>query len=174
MYIPALRTSSRNEIQSLIYFGGETIYTDITPESNPNYIWLCDQSANRLLKDISKTLGIISVCVILYGLFPFYTLVVKHELVLPLPVFVPFTDITTIYGIIINVSNQVFVSVLGLAGSFGIEISTCLIKNSVFAIAVAICHSINEFTNSVIKSKPRRIIDKEFRNILIQLQDYDR
>lgn len=30
---------------------------------------LCDQSAMRLIKDVTKTLGILSVCVILYSIF---------------------------------------------------------------------------------------------------------
>lgn len=167
-----MRTSSRNLVQSLIYFGGNKIYTDITPESNSKYIRLCDQSAIRLLRDISKTLGIISICVILYGIFPLYTLTFKHELQLPLPIFIPFTDMSTLHGSVINIANQFFISILGLSGNFGIEIAVCMLKNTVWATAVAICHSIDELTDSMIQSKPSRAIDKEFRNILIQLQDY--
>lgn len=169
-----MRTSSRKMIQSLLYFGGNKIYTDITEESNPKYIRLCDQSAIRLLKDISKTLCIISICVFLYAIFPLYTILDKHELQLPLPVFLPFTDTSTVHGIVINIINQIFISLLGLAGNFGIEIAMCMLKNTVWATAVAICFSIDEFTDSIIQSKPARDIDKEFRNILIQLQDYDR
>lgn len=161
-------------MQSLIYFGGETIYTDVTPESNPKYIKLCDQGAIRLLKDVSKTLGIISICVGLFSIFPMYTLVCKHELQLPIPIFVPFTDISTLHGIVINISNQVSIALLGLSGNYGIEIGTCILKNSVWAIAMAICHSIDELKDLLAKPKQLREIDMEFRNLLIQIMDYDR
>lgn len=103
-----------------------------------------------------------------------HSIVFKYELTLPIPIFVPFTDISTIHGIVINILNQAYLSLIGFAGSSGIEVFTCMVKNTVWASAVAICFSIDEISESIKQTKPSRAIDKEFRNILIQLQDYDR
>lgn len=164
----------RIRLQRLVHFSGESIYTDVNLESNPRYIQICDQSAIRLMNDVLKVVGVMILCSIIYSFNPMYALVYLHEIFLPYPVFFPFTDSTTMHGIIINMANQLFLGLIGIAGNLGIEVMTCMIKNTVWVAATAICYSIDELTDSVKQSKPSRIIDMEFRKMLIQVQDLDR
>lgn len=167
---------SRKLIQSLIFFAGDRIYTDIQPDSETNYIRVCDQSAIKLLKDASSTLAIISSAVILYSCFPMYAFIKHNEIQLFMPMFFPFTDMESTTGITINILNQIFANTLVLGGNFGIEVATSMTKNSIWSCVIAIGHSVFQLTESIKKTKSQstRIIDYTFRNILIQVEDFDR
>lgn len=164
---------SRKLIQSLIFFAGDQIYTDIQPDSELNYIRVCDQSAIKLLKDASTTMAIIISAVVLYSCFPLYAFIKHNEIPLFMPMFFPFTDMESTTGITINILNQIFVNTLVLAGNFGIEVATSMTKNSIWSCAIAIGHSVVQLTESVENTRSKRIIDYNFRNILVQVQDFD-
>lgn len=160
--------------QSLIFFAIEKIYTDINHDSNCNYIRLCDESAIKLLKSTTKTIGIICVSMSLYIFFPIYMFITSNDIQLPIPVLLPFTDIKSIKGMIMNILNQLFIGLIGIAGNVGIEIITCILKNTVWASTVVICHSIDEFSNITVNFESKESINCHFRNILIQVQDLHR
>lgn len=92
------------------------------------------------------------------------------------PVLLPYTDIDSGTGISINLLNQLFIALVGVTGNIGIEIATCMFKNSIWASTVAIRHSIEEFSNDMETNAKtsKQILDYHFRNILMQTQDYDR
>lgn len=171
-----LITSQRKIYQSLAFFGGEKIYTDYNQNSDPNYIRICDQSAIKLLKDTAITLGIIVGSMNVYLGFPIYSFWFNHELQLPIPVLLPFTDDESSLGLLFNFINQLFVCLVGLSGNIGIEIITCILKNNVWAATEAIGYSIDEFSGAIESSEFKliRMIDLKFRNILVQVQDFDR
>lgn len=170
--------SKRKVYQSLAFFGGNKIYTNVDQQSNTGYIQVCDQSAIKLLKSTLTTLGIVIGSMNVYLGFPMYSYTFKHELQLPIPVLLPYTNDETPRGLLLNFANQVFVALVGLGGNIGIEIITCILKNNMVAGTAAIGHSVGEFTEMIKKSKEdltmRRVMDYQFRNILIQLQDLDR
>lgn len=163
-------------IQSLSFFAGEKIYTDITEDCDPSYIRACDQSAIRLLKSTSKTIGIVVVSITIFLLFPIFAYILYNDIQLPVSVLFPFTDLDSRIGISINLLNQLFIALIGVTGNIGIEIATCMFKNSIWASTVAIRHSIKELSNVMetnAKTSKQRL-DYHFRNILMQTQDYDR
>lgn len=101
-----------------------------------------------------------------------YTLIYKQRIELPLAVLYPFTDLKTTTGIFLNLLNQLFISGLGIAGTIGIEVWTGMLKKTFPAYTMAIGYSIDHLGNSIECSKTN--IDHEFRNLLVQLQDFDR
>lgn len=168
--------SKRKAYQSLAFFAGDKIYTHVTKESNASYIHAINESAIKLFKSTSKTIGIVASSLIILFFFPLYVYVSKRDIQLPIPVVFPFTDLESINGITINVVNQVIISIIGSAGNIGIEVITCILKNNVWACTVAICHSIAELSDALEQTEEdmTRYINTKFRNILIQVQDLDR
>lgn len=136
---------------------------------------MCDECAVKLLKSTVKTIGVIVGSLCIYLFFPIIAFVFEHDLQLPIPVLLPFTDLQSANGILLNLLNQIFMDFIGMAGNIGIEIITCLLKNSVWASVLIICSSIDEFFDlEKFKSLSNTTIDYKFRNILIQIQDLDR
>lgn len=168
--------SKRKFYQSLAFFAGEKIYTNINRDSNMGYIRVCNESAVKLLKSTLTIFGIVATSMIILLIFPMYAFIFKHDIQLPIPVVLPFTDLETKNGLILNLVNQVFISLIGGTGNLGIEIITCILKNNVWASTVAICYSIDEISDSIQSpaANLKTIIDLKFRNILIQVQDLDR
>lgn len=168
--------SSRKMYQSLIFFVGDKIYIKVDKDSNPNYVRLIDEIAIKLLTSTLKTISIIIGSIIVYVGFPIYVFIFHNEIQFAVPVYVPFTDLNSTTGIIINVVQQGISVWIGVTGNIGIEIITCMLKNTVWACTVAICHSIDEISELLVKSKPNssNIITSRFRNILVQVQDLDR
>lgn len=171
-YAIALAAPSRKHLQGFVFFAGDNIYTDIYEGSNPNYIRVCDQSAIKLLTTILKTcvlFNLVVVCLVP----PFY---LSNEIQLPVPVLVPFTDLESSMGIIINLCNQCYIIPYASIALLGIEITNCLVKNAIWAVAVAICFSVDELTAAFKDrtSASKRLNNFYFRNMLIQVQDLDR
>lgn len=168
--------SQRKIWQSLMFFSGDHIYADINKQSSMGYIHAMNQSAIKLLKSTAITCLIIVTTMNIYVGFPITVSMFSDELQLPVPVYLPFTDYTTTYGLALNLVNNVFVGSVGLAGNLGVEIITSMLKNTVWACIVAVGHSIEEM--SILMKNPKqnqkRIIASQFRNILVQVQDFDR
>lgn len=143
---------SRKEFRSLVYFVGEKVYTDIDGKSDPSYIKAIDGSAIKLMTSTLQTTAIVTVSMIIYLIYPVIVYIQSNELHLPIPILVPFTGLETKNGIIINLWNQSSIAVMIIVGNIGIEMITCMLKNSVWAITVAICHTIEVISNSVEQS----------------------
>lgn len=177
MYYLAMIPWTRKMLRCLVFFAAENVYVN-NWRGNPNYIRSCDQSAIKLFKSTAITLAAISIFAALYFGFPFFTYISRNELQFPVPVLFPFTDIETPNGIAINILSQLFMTYFGATGNIVIEIIQIIFKNTVWAITVAICHSVDEFSMAIenLDSTPtsRRFIDYSFRNILVQIQDLDR
>lgn len=173
-YLMVMITSKRKMYQSLVFFGGEKIYKD--QGFNLNYNRVCDRSAIKLLKDAGITLGIIVGSMNVYLGFPVFSYLFQHELNLPIPVLLPFTDEESSQGLLLNFFNQIFVALIGLSGNIGVEIITCILKNNVWAATAAIGYYVDEYSEIIdgTEEKLIRMMDLKYRNILIQVQDLDR
>lgn len=168
--------SQRKKLQTIIFFVADHIYTDIDEKSDPAYIRICDQSAIELFKSTTKILGIFYTSLITYTIFPIFTTIKNNKMQLILPVLVPFTDLDSTNGLIINILNQLFTIFIGAYGNFGTEIMIGMFKNTIWAMAVTICYSIDELITSFDESNPssNRIVAFHFRNVILQVQDRDR
>lgn len=162
--------------QSLAFFSGDKIYTDVNDNSNMGYIRVCDDCAIKLLKSTVGTLTMVVVSMNIYVGFPITSSIFTGDLQMPVPVYLPFTDYTTTLGLVLNLMNNVYIGTVGLAGTVGIELITCLLKNTVLVSTATVCYAIDEVTVMLEKSKElsKRVIGAQFRNILVQVQDLDR
>lgn len=169
-------TSKRKVWQSLAFFSGDKIYTNVNRKSNPKYINVCNKSAVKLLTSTIVTLIIVIGSMNIYVGFPVIASMFTDDLQLPIPVYFPFTDYKTKTGLFVNLLNNLFVASVGLAGNIGVEIITSMLKNTIWACTVAISHSIDEISASVEQPEPKskEIIIHQFRNVLLQVQDYGR
>lgn len=176
IYVKTFIPSKRLELQSLVYFSGENVYPDINEGSDRRYVKMCDRNAIKLLFDTMRALGIISISNLVLLMLGMFAYIYKHEIQLPVPVLFPFTDLETINGITINLLNQLFISFTGFAGLVGIEIATCILRDSLLIITASMCFSIDEMSEKIIDSMQNRPIhiDYHFRHILVQAQDFDR
>lgn len=168
--------SQREKLQSILFFVSDNIYTDIDEKSDPVYISICDQSAIKLLKSTAKILGLFYTSLFTYTIFPAFITIENHEMQLILPVLVPFTDLNSINGLTINVLNQLITIFTGTVGNFGTEVIICMFKNTIWAMAVTICYSIDKLITSFDESEPfsNRIVTFHFQNVILQVQDINR
>lgn len=176
-YLLVLKTSKRKALQSLLFFVGDNIYPDNRNDNdNPNYIRICDKSTIKLLKTVLTVICMICFICSYYYIIPIAHYILTKEVHLPVPILCPFTNLISTNGILINVVNQMFMCFYGLSGMIGIEIIQLMLKNTVWASTLAICHSIDEFSLAIEHSNVSSTITVHylFRNILIQVQDVDR
>lgn len=182
---------SRKEFRSFAYFVGEKVYPEFDDGCSASYLQVIDESAIKLGTNTMKIVAIIVISMAIYLTFPVVTYIRSKELHLPIPILVPFTDLETKNGIIINLSNQSSIAIMLIVGNIGIEMITCMMKNSVWAITVAICHTMKEITemaekresnpDSTTDSNPGLSsgstdleIDYYMRNFSIQVSDLNR
>lgn len=121
-YVLVMIPSKKKAYQSLAFFAGDRIYTHVVVDSNPDYIRVCNQSAIKLFKSTLSILGIVVSSMIILLIFPMYAFVFKNDIQLPIPVVLPFTDLRTKNGIILNLANQVFMVLIGATGNIGIKL----------------------------------------------------
>lgn len=162
--------------QSLLFFADENIYTDLNQGTNLKYISICDRNAIELMKKTTITIGIIIIFMAIYLCFPIFDYFVNNDLQFPVPILLPFTNLKSMHGIILNILNQMFIVLVGTTGNIGIEIITCLLKDTIKMSTIVICQSIDELSEFIEKSKSddENYIDHQYRNILIQVQDLNR
>lgn len=176
IYIMIFVPSQREVLQSLIHFTGREIYPDFSARVSRKYLMMCDQRAIKILVNTIQMVGILLFSNTLLLSLSGYAYIIHNEIQLPVPVLFPFTDLESVNGLIINLLNQAFLAFIAFAGLIGIEIATCILKDSIGMSSAAICYSIDEISEKSIGSAAysRACIDRYFRHILMQSQDLDR
>lgn len=176
-YLLVIIPSNRERLEKILLFVIEyKIYIDVAEDSDPAYIRFSNRCAVNLLKSTTKTLAMYVASVLIYFTFPIYELIKYQEISLIIPVLFPFTNLTSAIGVIVNMVNQLFTASIGISGNLGIEVIICMIKSTLFDMANSICHSIDELIadfNEVTQTS-NRIVELQFRNIIMKVQDADR
>lgn len=169
-------SSRRKKVTKLLYFTAEHIYTDTNENSNSNYIEACNQSARKLIRSVLKTHGIFVVLGVIYMIFPIFAYLMHNEIQLILPVLLPFTDLESIEGEIINILNQFITISMGVCGHLAMETAFCIMKNSFWAMCVGISYSLDGLVESLKPSErtSNRIVEHHFRNVFLQFEDRER
>lgn len=176
LYIPLFDSSKRKTLQSYVLFAGEKIYPDFNAKCSRKFMRISDQSAIKMLSNSLKIVGILCFSNIFIGISIILTFILYDEIQMPIPVIFPFTDLESAAGLIINFASQFLMVFMIVIGNIGVEIATCILKNSVWMITVSLCHSIDVITEKIMDplSNSKTSIDYRFQNILIQVQDLDR
>lgn len=161
-------------MRALVYFAYDyNIYSDFTDDTDPAYIRISDRSANKLTRSAFQTIAIYTISIVICATFPIYHCFAHHEIHLLIPVLFPFTNLTSIVGIVVNMANQLFTASIGIGGVFGVELVVCMLKNAFGAMTSATCYSIDVMALEIGKSTQfsNRIAEAHFQNIAIQLRD---
>ncbi|XP_031627340.1 uncharacterized protein LOC116343436 isoform X2 [Contarinia nasturtii] len=173
-YFWALYPPTTAKFRSIIFFVEDEMYPD--EDEDFKLMEACNSSAIRLLKGTSKTLGLLMLSFAMMTIAPTYEFIFKNNIQLIVPIIFPFTDFETKTGMNLNMANQFFIMLFGLIPNLLIEIGTCMLKNYVWTFTVVIGHSIDKISQSLEhpQGDEKTKIDLLYRNILIQIQDYDR
>lgn len=169
-----LDPTHRQELRSLVFFSGDKIYINLNTKCSRRYRRICEESALNLLSNTIKIIGILCFANLINGIFITITFITNNEIQLPIPVFFPFTDLESAEGLIINLISQFCIIFMGVVGNIGIEITTCIIRNTIWMMAATMCYAIEEITLKIKEPMESKNIDYRFRNILLQEQDLDR
>lgn len=167
--------STRKRLRAICYFN-EQIFTEINEESDPEYIRLLDECAIKLLTNTMIIVGFLLFFSMIYFIFPVYDTIVDGKIHLIIPILFPFTDLETNYGIAVNILSQSMLNTIAIIGIYGMVIGTCVTKHAIISYAATIGYQMDRLTiyiNKNYSQSPQRI-DDHFRNILYQLEQYNR
>lgn len=105
-----------------------------------------------------------------------FKIFVKNEKELIIPVILPFIDPDTDEGFFINFLSLVPSCAIGVILIPATELLTCVLKNSVSVAAAIIENSLQEFGDLLKDRNPQFSAEnsKRFRNIAMQIMDYNR
>lgn len=170
-----MMSSTRNRTRAMLYFNAK-IFTEIDEKSDPEYYRILDQSAIKLSKNTLSIVGFLVLFVMIYLGFPLYDTIADGKLHLVIPILFPFTNLESIYGIVVNILSQMVINVVSILGVFALEIGTCITKHAMISYVNTIGYEIDRLTNYINANEDRssRIIDDKLRNISYDVQEFNR
>lgn len=187
--------STRKLYIRMYMFSGVHIYenSETTPKNNA----VCDEKAIALLISVIRIEMIIVVSLFLMYCVPMYNILFRNEYDVIIPsnicdyhiyskyfciiilylhtVILPFVDFQTRNGFALNMANQIFFCVYAMLGNTGIELITCVVKNTVLVTAAVIKNELLEFVDILQKKRTFSApLPTQFRNIIVKISDFDR
>lgn len=162
---------SRFEYRSLILFTGRKIYVNRSPQDE--YARIIDQNASKLIKITFVSVLVVTVSFSLIIIGPAYAFIFHGEYNSPIGGVLPFTDLETTNGFIINLIFQSAFGLTAFAASVAIEISNCLIINTCTAMSDLACSSMRKLSSNLIPNTFTAQNRAELRDIFVRLQDLE-
>lgn len=152
-------------------FSGRNIYGNRSPSDE--YEKIIDRNALKLLKVVIVDLSVVllSFSFILIG--PAYAFTFHGAYNLISRGVVPFTDLDTFNGFIINLIVQGAAGLVALAGTIAIEIVNCLIINACTVMTDLACCSMQKFSAGLVAGTFSEQNKAELRDIFVRLQDLE-
>lgn len=165
--------STRKKYRYLYNFAGDYLYVSSkTPSSNNE---VCNQMAIYLVTSTLKVLLLIVVSFSFIIVAPTYKNLFTDDKEMIIPVILPFIDPETDRGFYLNVASQLVISVFGAIPISGIEIVTCVLKNTVSLSTALIGNSLLEFKDCLeLDNKFTYERMCQFRNIIVKISDFNR
>lgn len=142
-------------------------------KKSSKYNSLCEESIEKLIKNIAIILLLIIVSHIMFGIGPFYVFLVRNEHVTPVGIRLPFVDIDTNTGYVLNLSQQALMTFFELISTISVEIGQSLINNAITTVPKIIHLELDELSNKLTDGKMFSV-KLQLRNVLRQIEDFDR
>lgn len=166
--------STRKQYYRLYNFSGDNIYAN--NENTPKNHKICDDQVIDLLAHSIKIVSLIIISLILMYCVPLFNILIRNQYDVIIPIILPFIDPQTKTGFYANLVNQLTFCFYGLVAITGIEMITCMLKNTILATSAIIDNELYEF-EKLLKFKhdtfsPR--LTWQFRNILVKIIDFNR
>lgn len=165
--------SECEKARSMYNFAGKYIYAN--NNGSKKYNEICDRMANHLIMTSIKVNLLVLFSYNISVIAPLYKIYFTDEKEMIIPVILPFIDPDSDIGFNINLLSQNITCVCALFIVPGTELVTCILKNTILAIAAIIDNTLTEFkvrlkTDKVFSTKNA----PEFGNIVLKIIDYDR
>lgn len=174
LHIISIR-STREEYRRLYNFPRDYIYGKSLVSLKNRYI--CNRMAIHLLTSSIKTSILIVFSLSLSIWIPIYMTLVLKKNKMVYQVILPFTDPTTQNGFMINFIHQLMTITTAFVILPGVELVICILKNTTLVTAAVIENSLIEFSNRLGGNQSVPFSNEmayHFRNIILQISDFDR
>lgn len=130
---------------------------------------------NQLIIDCIRIASLVAISLLLTFAYPMFLIIFFGQKQILVPVILPFVDLDTSEGYYLNIAHQVLFGIFGPCAILGIELTTCVNKNATMVAVDVIRSELEELENNLRKSSQFNAQRaQEFRNILIQVQDFHR
>lgn len=162
----------RFKINSLLNFGGNFLY--FNDKKSSNYTALCEESISQLTKSVAIILFLILLSHFMYGIGPLYVYLFHDIRITPIETELPFLDKVSNLGFTLNLIEQAILTAYELLGTMSVEICQCLINNAITFVPKVLHLDLDEISCDLNINGMNQKIKIRLRNVLIQLQDFDR
>lgn len=162
----------RFKLNSLINFPGKFIYIDNTESSKYNKI--CEESVKKLVKNVVIVISFVILAHAVVVVGPIYAYIFKDIHVTPFATHLPFVEKDSHTEFILNLAPQSVIALSSMIYSITVEIMTCLIDNTISTIPKLIRFNLEELAKMSHKKNSLLILHVHLRNVLIQVQDYNK
>lgn len=172
-YILVVLPSTHEKYRRIHNFGGDYIYSNSRISEEVNSV--CDRMAIDLVIRSIIVNCLISLSLVLTIVSQMQKIILTGEYVLIIPIILPFIDVETRTGYLINTLNHLAICALGTTVIPALELITCVIKNNASVMAAVIKSTILGFAKTLKRSDhlPKNI-NSEFRNIVLRIMDFER
>lgn len=172
MYHIAIVGPQARHYLSLVFFGGDYLFPD---HKDGELADIMDKRVCHLLRYARNVISTVILTGAAFVSWPLYSIVFEGEHAVIIPFILPYTNIEDSTGYLINIINQIILSIIGLLSNFGIECISCMIIENILACVDITAYSA-ERLNKLLRRDKKLTLEsaKLLRNIFIQIQDTDR
>lgn len=131
--------------------------------------------ADQLIKDSIRTVTMVTLSMMMFVAVPMFLIIFLRQQHMIMPIILPFTDPESDDGFYLNFIHQIGFGLLGPCAIVGIEMCTCVNINAAMTAAAIIRTDLEDLelalhTNSTFTAHRAQ----EFRNIIVEIQDFHR
>lgn len=171
MYLQTIN-GNRYRYRRILLFATDHIYMDTTDNSKLNQ--LCDVYGMKSIKMTILFMNFIMISTAQAMIGPMLEFMKTGHLITFLAIKLPFIDEDLVWGFHLNLALQSTITTFGTVGSLTIEITSCIINNTIMLCSEIISFDCNELANKVENNCESRVnILSELRNIIMKYQDLD-
>lgn len=165
--------SNRYNYRRILFFATDYIYPD--KKGNSKFDELCDQYGR---KSIKMTILFVNFILLSTGqamIGPMLEFMKTGHLITFLAIKLPFIDEDNVLGFHLNLMIQTTITTFGTIGGLAIEMTSCIINNTIMLCSEIISLDCTELANKLEHGHwPAANIYAEFRNVYAKYQDLDR
>lgn len=166
--------STRKQYYRLYNFSGDYIYAN--NENTPKNHKICDDHVFELIVDSLKIFILFIISLFMMYCVPLFNILIRNQYDVIIPIILPFIDPQTKTGFYANLVNQLTFCFYGIIAITGIELVTCVLKNTILVTSAVIVNELDEF-EELLKLTHKTFSPRltwQFRNILVKIIDFNR
>lgn len=161
----------KHEHRSLIFFASKYIFKDCNDERLREVL---DKSAMKQLIVVFTISALMFIGYLMFLALPYILFFVYGQHNLLLSSVLPYLELDTNWGYMLNMLNMSMISCLVVFLNIGADSTFSMIVNNMWAGVDVVKFAMHEMDTSFQRTGNRKEQAAQFRNILIQIQDLDR